>query len=43
MASLQGYLMSYKTRPLQAVDDIERWVEDNTREGQDRRAGADKA
>jgi chaperone BCS1 len=42
MASLQGYLMSYKTRPFQAVDDIERWVED-TREGQDRRAAADKA
>ena len=28
MASLQGYLMSYKTRPLQAVDDVERWVKD---------------
>jgi chaperone BCS1 len=28
MASLQGYLMSYKTRPLQAVDDVDRWVED---------------
>jgi mitochondrial chaperone BCS1 len=27
MASLQGYLMGYKTRPFQAVDDIERWVE----------------
>ena len=37
MASLQGYLMSYKTRPFQAVDDVERWVED-TREGRDRRA-----
>ena len=42
MASLQGYLMSYKTRPFRAVDDIERWVED-TREGPDRRAVADKA
>jgi chaperone BCS1 len=42
MASLQGYLMSYKTRPFQAVDDVERWVED-TREGQDWRATADKA
>jgi chaperone BCS1 len=42
MASLQGYLMSYKTRPFQAVDDIERWVKD-MREGQDRRAAADKA
>ena len=43
MASLQGYLMSYKTRPFRAVDDIERWVED-TREGPDRRAAvADKA
>ena len=28
MASLQGYLMSYKTRPLQAVDDVERWVKE---------------
>jgi mitochondrial chaperone BCS1 len=42
MASLQGYLMSYKTRPFQAVDDIERWVED-THRGQDQRAAADKA
>jgi chaperone BCS1 len=42
MASLQGYLMSYKTRPFQAVDDIERWVED-TYGGQDRRVAADKA
>ncbi len=46
MASLQGYLMSYKTRPFQAVDDIERWVEDQC-EGRDMRAAtraaADKA
>ena len=42
MASLQGYLMSYKTRPFRAVDDIERWVED-TYGGQDRRVAADKA
>jgi mitochondrial chaperone BCS1 len=43
MASLQGYLMFYRTRPFQAVDDIERWVED-IREGPDRRAVvADKA
>ena len=34
MASLQGYLMSYKIRPFQAVDDIERWVKE-TREKQD--------
>jgi len=39
MASLQGYLMSYKIRPLQAVDDVEWWVKE-TQEGQDRRAGA---
>lgn len=39
MASLQGYLMSYKTRPFQAVDDIEQWIED-TREARDRRAEA---
>jgi chaperone BCS1 len=42
MASLQGYLMSYKTRPFQAVDDIERWVED-THGGEERRATAVKA
>jgi chaperone BCS1 len=39
MASLQGYLMSYKIRPLQAVDDVERWVKD-TQEAQDRLAEA---
>jgi mitochondrial chaperone BCS1 len=39
MASLQGYLMSYKTRPFQAVDDVERWVEDQY-EGRDMRAAA---
>ena len=39
MASLQGYLMSYKTRPLQAVDDVERWVKD-TQGAQGRRAEA---
>ncbi|KAJ7176660.1 P-loop containing nucleoside triphosphate hydrolase protein [Mycena filopes] len=27
MASLQGFLMSYKTRPLQAVEDVGAWVE----------------
>jgi mitochondrial chaperone BCS1 len=37
MASLQGYLMSYKIRPFQAVDDVERWVKD-TQQAQDRRA-----
>src|SRR6266702_1260189 len=37
MASLQGYLMSYKTRPIQAVDDVEQWIKD-TREARDRRA-----
>ncbi|KAI0255951.1 P-loop containing nucleoside triphosphate hydrolase protein [Lactifluus subvellereus] len=37
MASLQGYLMTYKTRPFQAVDDVERWVKE-TREGRERRA-----
>ena len=37
MASLQGYLMSYKTRPFQAVDDVEEWVK-VTQEAQDRRA-----
>jgi len=39
MASLQGYLMSYKSRPFQAVDDVERWVKE-TQEKQDRRAEA---
>jgi chaperone BCS1 len=42
MASLQGYLMAYKTRPLQAVDDIERWVKE-TQAAQDRRAEAKAA
>ncbi|KAI9458205.1 P-loop containing nucleoside triphosphate hydrolase protein [Lactarius psammicola] len=37
MASLQGYLMSYKTRPIQAVDDVEQWIKDS-REARDRRA-----
>ncbi|KAI0057432.1 P-loop containing nucleoside triphosphate hydrolase protein [Artomyces pyxidatus] len=32
MASLQGFLMAYKVRPLQAVDDVERWVEDKRAE-----------
>ncbi|KAI0305836.1 P-loop containing nucleoside triphosphate hydrolase protein [Multifurca ochricompacta] len=39
MASLQGYLMAYKVRPFQAVDDVERWAKD-TREAQVRRAEA---
>ena len=39
MASLQGYLMSYKMRPLQAVNDVEGWVKE-TQEAQDRRADA---
>jgi chaperone BCS1 len=39
MARLQGYLMSYKTRPFQAVDDLDRWVEDQC-EGRDMRAAA---
>src|SRR6266702_1920971 len=39
MAGLQGYLMSYKTRPIQAVDDVEQWIKD-TREARDRRADA---
>lgn len=28
MANLQGYLMKYKIRPFEAVDDIEGWVEE---------------
>jgi mitochondrial chaperone BCS1 len=40
-ASLQGYLMTYKTRPLQAVEDVEKWVKE-TREGQDRRAACSR-
>ncbi|KAH9073493.1 P-loop containing nucleoside triphosphate hydrolase protein [Lactarius deliciosus] len=39
MASLQGYLMSYKVRPFQAVDNVEQWIKD-TREARDRRADA---
>ena len=37
MASLQGYLMSYRTRLFQAVEDVDRWVEDQC-EGRDMRA-----
>jgi len=32
MASLQGYLMSYKTRPVEAVADAETWVEEERAE-----------
>ena len=28
MASLQGYLMAYKVRPVNAVDDAAAWVEE---------------
>lgn len=38
MASLQGYLMKYKIRPLQAVEDIEAWVEEK-REAKRRKEG----
>ncbi|KAI0694551.1 P-loop containing nucleoside triphosphate hydrolase protein [Cerioporus squamosus] len=37
MATLQGYLMTYKTRPYDAVDDVEAWVEKKRRE---QKAGA---
>ncbi|KAH9169888.1 hypothetical protein EDB89DRAFT_1379443 [Lactarius sanguifluus] len=36
MASLQGYLTSYKTHHFQAVDDVDQWIED-TRETRDGR------
>jgi len=39
MASLQGYLMSYKSRPFRAVDHVEQWVRE-MHEAQDRRAMA---
>ncbi|KAI9440619.1 P-loop containing nucleoside triphosphate hydrolase protein [Lactarius indigo] len=39
MASLQAYLMSYKTHHIQAVDDVDQWIEE-TREARDRRASA---
>ena len=32
MATLQGYLMTYKTRPYDAVDDVVGWVEKKKRE-----------
>lgn len=32
MATLQGYLMTYKTRPYDAVDDVAAWVEKKKRE-----------
>ncbi|RPD59009.1 P-loop containing nucleoside triphosphate hydrolase protein [Lentinus tigrinus ALCF2SS1-7] len=37
MATLQGYLMTYKTRPYDAVDDVSAWVEKKKRE---QKAGA---
>ncbi|KAI0272544.1 P-loop containing nucleoside triphosphate hydrolase protein [Gloeopeniophorella convolvens] len=39
MASLQGYLMSYKIRPLEAIEDIERWIQDK-HDASDRKPGA---
>jgi len=38
MASLQGYLMMYKVRPVQAMENIPRWVEEKT--GRDSSAAA---
>ncbi|TFY65943.1 hypothetical protein EVG20_g5143 [Dentipellis fragilis] len=37
MASLQGYLMTYKTRPVQAVEDISQWICEQ-KEGRSKRA-----
>jgi hypothetical protein len=39
MASLQEFLMTYKVRPFEAVDEVEKWVKE-TGERQDRRAEA---
>jgi hypothetical protein len=39
MASLQGYFTSYKTRPFQGVDGVERWAQE-AQEAQDQRAEA---
>ncbi|TFY80017.1 hypothetical protein EWM64_g3994 [Hericium alpestre] len=36
MATLQGYLMSYKVRPVQAVEDVARWIVDKEEEGKRR-------
>ena len=36
MASLQGYLMGYKVRPVEAVEDAPAWVE---KERMERRSG----
>ncbi|KAI0047928.1 P-loop containing nucleoside triphosphate hydrolase protein [Auriscalpium vulgare] len=32
MASMQGYLMAYKVRPVQAAEDIEQWVKEQREE-----------
>ncbi|KAI0047921.1 P-loop containing nucleoside triphosphate hydrolase protein, partial [Auriscalpium vulgare] len=37
MASMQGYLMAYKVRPVQAAEDIEQWVKEQ-REDRERKA-----
>ena len=36
MASLQGYLMMYKTRPREAVDEVQQWVEQERKAREDR-------
>jgi chaperone BCS1 len=36
MASLQGYLMGYKVRPVEAVEDAPAWVENERRERRER-------
>lgn len=36
MASLQGYLMMYKTRPVDAVNDFAAWIERESREKEER-------
>ncbi|THH15227.1 hypothetical protein EW146_g5210 [Bondarzewia mesenterica] len=40
MASLQGYLMNYKIRPVQAVEDVARWVDDKRQERAKKRQGS---
>ncbi|KAI0773333.1 P-loop containing nucleoside triphosphate hydrolase protein [Trametes elegans] len=43
MATLQGYLMAYKTRPLDAVRDLPAWVEGKQREKEKRAQAKAKA
>lgn len=42
MAALQGYLMMYKTRPVEAIHDFVGWIEKERREQKERREKKEK-